>query len=243
MEEAAERPVETDKKIEEVTGLSNWTEKVEIERIAREAFGEEWNSDALSRNRLYTAGADLQFVFRSRVGSELAGFAIVQPVARTTGRRRFHASNTTAEISDLAVAKKHRGAGRGSRMLKDAEEQARADGYGHVVLRCDESELAFFEKNGYTIAPAGHAFTWLERESHPVPPAKRIPGRSTWVYGPTERYTRVARKELRPDSVIATIFPAGDETAGEAALAATLAEHGPINWKPRQSPHGSELVS
>lgn len=223
--------------------LTNWAIEDHINRIASAAFGPDWRRDATRRSGQFSAGVNFQFLLEAEITHgdgrrETVGFAIVQPLARTVGKRHHYLSSTTAELTYLAVDEGARGRGVGSALLAGAEHQAATDGYGHMVVGCRPSEVGLFKRAGYELGQPGDRWVWLERVMEPVDGAPTIEeALSQWSFDPTGPYTVVGRKELSADSTIAASGRADQKGEAEQALTDRLRTSPPMNWRTRPSVH------
>jgi|GEM_PF-5014054 len=232
-----------DREIDVNNRLTNWHDSLEIDRIATESFGQEWRRDRTRRTDEYSEGVNYQFLMKAEAThddgrTEMAGFAIIQPMARTVRKRHHYLSSTTAELTYLAVQESLRSQGIGSALLAEAEEQARNDGYGHIVVGCRPNETAFFERSGYKFGLPGEQWIWHERPMEPVDRAPAVDEElSTWYFEPVGQYTTVGRKELRRNSVVAARGRIDDRGEAEQALVDLVSAIEPIKWETRRSVH------
>jgi predicted GNAT family N-acyltransferase len=79
-------------------------------------------------------------------GDRITGCCILTP-----------ATATTVQLRQMAVDDDQQGKGTGSHLLRFAEEQARKEGFGELMMHARDLARPFYEKNGYSIR--GEMFT------------------------------------------------------------------------------------
>ncbi|HLT45938.1 MAG TPA: GNAT family N-acetyltransferase [Rubricoccaceae bacterium] len=101
--------------------------------------------EASSRLRLLTAHPDLHAVYVAEVGDAVAGWVHVFVGARLE-------SDPFAEIGGLVVDERHRGAGVGEALVREAERWARGRGMAQLRVRSNvvrKRAHRFYEREGF----------------------------------------------------------------------------------------------
>jgi ribosomal protein S18 acetylase RimI-like enzyme len=73
-------------------------------------------------------------------GEVMIGCCILSPV-----------NDSTVQLRQMAVDKTYQGQGIGNSLLEYAEQQAKQDSYGRLMMHARKEAVGFYERNGYMI--------------------------------------------------------------------------------------------
>jgi GNAT superfamily N-acetyltransferase len=99
----------------------------------------------------------------AEVDGRFAGYAVGQPYSPVlNGIEQPHREGEVGMVPQLVVVDRLRGQGIGARLLETVVDELGSSGFSMALADIKEELKSWYEHQGWTVLPPGHAFAWIE---------------------------------------------------------------------------------